>query len=306
MRLVLFIALLVAGSCVHAQPADTMIHEGNELVRFEQARALAVDPAGRLYVVDAGKDAVFIVSPQGQPLSTLGGPGGNEGAFYDPADIDPTNGLVWIVADAGNSRLQRFSRTSLFLSALPVQRVSRGEFDRAVQTVFNLGDESGVQEADGRPIAVISNTANEMFAIDAAQGYVLKWDAARRLERTIGGFGAGAGRLEDPVALALDDTYLYVADRGQRAIAVYDHLGGFVRLLAQRFAEDVRAITVAGGELWIVLPDRLLVYDAQGRLARTIDVRLSEPLVDVAPVGDRLYLLTPTRLLLQSARDSEQ
>ncbi len=288
--------LSMAAYAAAAQPADTLVAQATELARFREARALAVDPAGRLYVVDAGQDAVLQLDAGGRTLAVVGGPGSGEGEFDQPADVDPTNGLVLVVADAGNSRLQRFSRTFLPLESLPVARIDRFTPGAATRTA-HIGQQGSVAEADGRPVAVATSSANETFAVDAAQKIVLKWDASRRFERAVGGFDAGEGALVDPVALAADAQTLFVADRGQAAVLVYDLFGGYVRTLAPGRAADVQALNVAGGRLWIVLPRRILVYETRGRLLRTLDVDLGEPLVDALRFGDAAYLLTPTRLL---------
>lgn len=291
----LIVLFLGAAQLAVAQPADTVVTQAEVLARFSEARALAVDPSGKLYVVDAGKEAVLQFGPGGVLLASLGGPGAEAGQFDEPADIDPTNGLLWVVADAGNSRLQRFSNTFLHLDTLPVARIARFTPGATGRTV-PLGAEGGVEEADGRPIAVTTSNANEIFAIDEAQGLVLKWDASRRLERAIGGYDAGEGALVEPVALATDAASLYVADRGRAAVLVYDLFGGYVRTLAPGRLADVRALDVARDELWIVLPERLLVYETRGRLLRALDVHLGEPLVGVAHHKGATYLLTPTRL----------
>ncbi|MFB3133050.1 MAG: NHL repeat-containing protein [Rhodothermales bacterium] len=292
----LLILLLGIVHLAVAQPADTVVTQAGVMMLFDEARALAVDPSGKLYVVDAGKEAVLQLDSNGELLASLGGPGAEAGQFNEVADIDPTTGLIWVVADAGNSRLQRFSHTFLHLETLPVARISRFTPGATGRTV-PIGDEGGVEEADGRPIAVATSNANEIFAIDETQGLVVKWDASRRLERAIGGYDAGEGALVEPVALATDAASLFVADRGQAAVLIYDLFGGYIRTLAPGRATDVRALTVVRDELWIVLPERLLVYHTRGRLLRVLDVKLGEPLVDVAHYGGMTYLLTPTRLL---------
>ena len=296
MKHTILILILAVVPVAAAQPADTLVTEAEVLAQFDAARALGVDAAGTLFVVDAGKDAVLQLDPDGNLLASLGGPGVHEGQFDEPADIDPTNGLLWIVADAGNNRLQRFSRTFLHMETLPVARIDRFTPGVAGRTV-PVGEESGFEDADGRPIAVVTSNANEIFAIDEAQGLVLKWDASRRLERAIGSYDDGEGALVDPVALAVDAASLYVADRGQAAVLVYDLFGGFVRALAPGRADDVRAVTVTGHQLWIILPERILLYHTRGHLLRVLDVQLGESLVDAAHFNGITYLLTPTRLL---------
>ena len=287
--------LSACATLLQAQPADTMLADVEVLAYFDEARTLAIDAAGMLFVVDAGKNVVLQLDPDGQLISSLGGPGAEEGQFDAPSDFDPTNGLVWVVADAGNSRLQRFSHTFLHMETLPVARVER--FTPGIAARLDPVDDRLPGAADGRPIAVATSSSNELFAIEETQGVVLKWDASRRLERAIGGFEAGAGALVDPVALAVDATQLYVADRGQASVEVYDMFGGYVRSLAHGRAVGVSALTLTGDDLWIVLPSGILVYTRGGRLVHAVGVQLEEALVDAAPHDDQVYLLTAERLL---------
>ncbi|NBC16542.1 MAG: hypothetical protein GVY18_04400 [Bacteroidetes bacterium] len=293
--LVIGLALGVVGD-VRGQTPEVTAPPLRTIATFEEAQALARDGRGSLYVVDGGPNVVVQLDPDGTLLRTLGGSGTAPGAFYDPRDVDPTNGLVLVVADAGNGRLQRFSRQFVPLEVLPVVRVDRYVPEQAGQPIYSLGERGEVGTPEGRPIAVITNAADETFAVDAAQGIVLKWDPQRRLERAIGGYDAGDGTLSDPVALALDDRYLYVADRTEAGVAVYDHLGSFVRWIGRDQLVDVRALTVAEGQLWCVLPDRVRAYDATGRHRRELAIATEAPLVDVSVTEDVLYVLTSRRL----------
>ncbi len=293
-RLHIFLALTVAPVLVAgAQPADTVLTSFVEVARFEDARAMASDPAGNLFVADAGRDVVVKLDAGGRLLATLGGSGTAEGLFDEPSDVDATNGLAILVADAGNGRIQRFSRQFHFIEALPVG----DEYEPGGGQPTYLSRESDVRTPSrGRPVAVISSNTDETYALDAARNVVVKWDRTRRFDRIIGGPDDGPGMLVTPAALAVDEEHLYVADRGRAGVAVFDLFGGFIRMLAEGRAADVRSVAFAGGRLWIVLPGRLLVYESGARLERAIDVALDAPLVDVARAGEALYLLTPTRL----------
>ena len=269
--------------------ADTL-----EQVRFQEATDLEVDPRGRLYVADAGRDAIVILSSEGRQLAVLGGTGTRAGQFLDPVDVDPTNGQTLLVADAGNGRLQRFSEEQQYLESLPVGR--NFETDRTRRALDDGRDGSDVR-GDGRPIAVASSAGNHTFAIDEHAGTVLKWDEQRRPERVIGGGGQRVGRLKQPVALALEGSRrLYVADQGQEAVLVYDRFGTFERRLPTPPLPEVRALAFRRGRLWIVCPGRVFVWHATDRRLAEHPVDLPSPLVDVAPFADGVYLLTKTRL----------
>lgn len=276
-----------------AQPADTVLTALEEVARFEDARAIAADPAGHLFVADAGRDVLVKLDAGGRIVATFGGSGTAEGLFDDPSDVDATNGLAILVADAGNGRIQRFSRQFHFIEALPVG----DEYEPGGGQPSYLSRESDVRSpTGGRPIAVVSSNTDETFVVDEARNVVLKWDRTRRFDRIIGGPDDGPETLVTPVSLAVDERRLFVADQGRAGVAVYDLFGGGIRMVAEGRARDVSAVAFERDRLWIVLPGRVLVYDAALRLERVIEVRLDAPLVDVVPVGESLYLLTPTRL----------
>lgn len=294
--LLLVLLVSIGPRAGHAQNEAPEAYSLRHIASFEDARAVAADARGRLYVVDAGQNVVVQLTAEGDVLRTLGGSGTAPGALYDPRDVDPTNGLVLVVADAGNGRIQRFSRQFVPLEVLPVVRIDRYVPEQAGQPIYSLGERGEVGTPDGRPIAVVTSEADETFAIDAAQGLVLKWDRQRRLEQAIGGYDTGPGALIDPVGLAIDERYLYVADRGEGGIAVYDHLGAFVRWIGRGALPGVQAVTVVEGVLWIVLPDQLLTYTRSGRRAQEHRVDVAEELIDVAVLRSQVYVLTPRSL----------
>lgn len=280
MRVVL--ALLLASCCVtaRAQPGDTLAAVVPLPVTFSDARAVAADPLGRLFVADAGADVLVQVDPSGMVLATLGGPGTEPGTFDDPSDLDPTNGLTLLVADAGNGRVQRFSRHFAFLGAWQVE-----EAGRAAARVARAGL--------GRPVAVRAGVAGETLALDADARLVVRWDRAGRRMAALGDAHAGSGRLLDPVALAVDDEgRVFVADRGREAIVVFDALGAPAGVFLEGRARQVRALEWIEGRLWLVFAFELGVVHPQGQLERVVAVPLAEEMVDIAFLAGQLYLLT--------------
>jgi hypothetical protein len=293
------VGLLVAGAAAGgggpatAQPT-TRIAEADltTVANVRDGRAVAVDPSGTVYLAEAGRDAVRMYRPDGTLDRTLGGPGTEPGAFDMPSDVDPTNGLTLLVADAGNGRLQRFSEGLRFMEALPVggEAASGGP-------VFDGGAGGAGVRGDGRPVAVAASRTDETFVVDARQGAVLKWDARRRLVAVVGGFDEQAGALSEPVDLAVGGDRLYVADRGAQAVKAYDLFGTYVQSIRPGPLGGLVGLAFDGARLYVVCRGRIDVTDRDGRLRRRLQVDLSEPLVGAAPAGDRLYLLTETRLL---------
>lgn len=260
------------------------------LGRFEDAQALAVDPRGRLYVADAGRDIVEILNPEGERLDGIGGFGARPGEFDHPSDVDPTNGQLLLVADTYNGRIQRFSEEGQHLGALPIGRTDRAGGEG---WGFENRREGAPIRGNGRPIAVARGDDESIFVLDEHTQQLLKWTGLGGLEPLVG----GGGRLQEPVALAIGRSQqLYVADAGQKAVLVYDRFGTFRRRVPAPPLPNVRTLAAHRGRLHIVSADTVRVWDsAEGRVVEH-PVERTESLVDVAVTEAGVYLLTASRL----------
>ena len=294
----LLIAAWTAGNAatVQAQPRRIAEEDVDAIATFGEARALAADPAGLLYVADAQASTVVVLTPTGQIRQTVGGPGTQAGRFDGPADVDPTNGLSLWVADAGNGRLQHFSENLRFLESLPVGRIGPADGPQSRQPVFDVGRDGSDVRAEGEPVAVFSTTANELFAIDARQSTVLKWDAQRRPERVIGGFDARRGRLQQPVAIAMAKERLFVADRALDALLVYDRFGTYIETLRPVSLQAVQSLAVERDRLWVATATHVHALTPGGSVKKTYEVDLDAPVVDVVVQPSVMYLLTSATL----------
>ncbi len=290
----LLFVLMFGSEMVVAQPVDGTIERLQPIASFDEAVALDIDPTGVVYVVDAGAHALLRLEPDGTRIQQLGGPGEGEGQFDTPADIDVTNGLVLIVADAANGRVQRFSREFLFLESLTVDAGASEQQDvfgsePAYRQQSRDLDEAGT----GRPIGLVTADDNSMYILDEVENVVQLWDPQRNFVRSIGAYDQGDGSLVEPVALALSEAgSVFVADRGREAVVVYDAFGGFDRTMADGLAKDAQALFISDGLLLLVLPEKLLVYQARGLLEKTLKVNLGMEIKDVAIHNEDLYLLS--------------
>lgn len=294
---------LLLGGWVDPTPAiaqDEQTRSAPEpMARFGEAQALSVDPLGRLYVADAGRDVVVVLDEDGAVQEELGGSGTRAGEFDTPSDVDPTNGHTLLVADTRNGRIQRFSAERQYLEAVPVGEPSDSEDARRV---FDDGRDGAAVQGRGRPIAVASNSGDETYVLDERDAVVLKWDDRRQPERIVGGLASQDATLRAPVALALDGSRrLYVADAEQAAVFAYDGFGTFIERLPLPAVPDVRALTMHQGTLWIVCSERVLVWNRATESLTEHAVDLEAPLVDAARVEDRLYLLTSSRLVQRTS-----
>ena len=277
--------------------ADTTLSQFERIHTFEEARAVSVNPAHQLYVVDQGTHSIHLLDRDGVLLSELGGPGLSEGQFDEPADIDPTNGLILIVADAGNGRIQRFSSEFLFLEALPVGSYRRNEVSAFPNQPRYRQDQTSSEFDEGRPIAVQSTPSNELYFIDALQHVVVKMDRDRNVVAVIGTYDQGAGALDEPIAMTLGrQGGVFVLDRMRSAVLVYDAFGGYERTMGAGLCEEAVAIEGVEGSLLVALPDQVLLFRERGLLEFTMDIDVEGPIVDIHYYQHMLYVLTATAL----------
>ncbi|MDE2833029.1 MAG: hypothetical protein OXM02_00730 [Bacteroidota bacterium] len=267
-----------------AQEANLPYAELEFVAHVPNARRLASDAQGALYVV-TGREVIKL-DTSGAVQNVLGGSDADLGAFDEVVDIDPGEGLIWVVADAGQGRLMRFSRTLMHLESLPVPRADEVGFGLPSREE----PRSEVAPVAGRPVAVTVTPSGEVFAIEEDAQAVIKWDVSRRLERRIGHFGDAAGRLVEPVSLASDESYLYVADRGLERVQVYDLFGGFVRA----YPADAALVCVLpdGHDLVLVHADRIRVYSREGEFTHEIGLATALPVLSAAMSTGHIFLLS--------------
>jgi DNA-binding beta-propeller fold protein YncE len=71
-------------------------------------KGVAVDVAGRIYVVESYYDYLLVYDPEGRLLLPLGGTGNDAGQFYLPAGVWTDSSNRVFVADMFNSRVMAF------------------------------------------------------------------------------------------------------------------------------------------------------------------------------------------------------
>lgn len=266
---------ILASACAAPPVAEEYVAEGSVvLARFGDARALATDGIGRLYVVDAAAAEVVILDTTGTVIDRLGGT--EEQAFLDVADVDPTNGQAVFVADAGTGQIVRFTAEGRPAEAIPVPRLE------------DVTDPGRAGDGVGRPVAVAAGPGNVLYTIEVERGVVLRLDADRQLDRILGGPTSPVPLLS-PTALAVSGTgWLLVAD-GDRVV-VFDAFGAVVDTVSLNAVERV---SVAEGVELAITRTGVRELASGGDLA----FDLGEPLVDAAVAGPDVLLLTRTRLI---------
>jgi DNA-binding beta-propeller fold protein YncE len=178
-----------------------------------------VGPDGNLYVVNALKDEVIVLDPDGAIVRRWGQGGSTDGAFNflrDPSDWYSAIGGVAVapdgtvyVADTVNHRVQKFSSTGEFL-------MSWGSYG----------------EGDGQfldPIDVAVGPDGTVNVVDDVRSVVQRFSPDGKYLRTIGRPGSGDGEMANTGAVHVSsDGTLYNADWDNHRIQAFDAAGNFL------------------------------------------------------------------------------
>ncbi|MBL7977649.1 MAG: NHL repeat-containing protein [Bacteroidetes Order II. Incertae sedis bacterium] len=296
--LLLLWGLLYGGLPVIAQKPDTTISRAMVLTTFRDARALATDNKGNLFVTDVAKNLLFRLNADGKVLAQVGGTGSGDYQFDSPVDVDPTNGLDIYVADYGNRRVQHFSAEFRYLETFPL--VFETHTPRQIAGFFspNADYDNKLILSEGTPVALTVDAAKELFVADQEHAFVAKWDAQKRVQRFFGRYDAGDAALLDPVSMVVaPNGTLFIADRGRGDVMVFDAFGTFLRSFGSEQLAKLRGISLFGDRILVTGEQNLWVYQPDGKQLFNYALKFSEPIVDAVYAHRAVYLLTPTKLM---------
>ncbi len=221
---------------------------GTEPGQFDAPRGLAVDDRGTVTIADSGNDRLQRFSSSGNPIETIGEPGGGPGQLDRPVGVAVDRVGQLYVADAGNGRVQQLD--------------AEGGF---------------VREWTGFADLVDIDVDNDLvFALDAGTGQVARIDADGTVT-SFGGTGSGPGQLQGPTGLAVRSGLVVVADTGNARVVVFDVDGQHLRefpVPEWHDAGDGRPdVALDGsGTVWLTSPvtNSVLVYRDDGTVVGTV------------------------------------
>jgi sugar lactone lactonase YvrE len=186
--------------------------------------AMTVDANNNLWVVDRCPDdacvPVFQLSPQGRTLKNFGA-----GLFIEPhsATVD-RDGNLW-VADAQAKEGKGFQVTKFSPDG------------RVLLKLGKPGEGKGLKGLDtfDAPTGVVAASNGDIFVSEGHSGLaednsrIMKFSKDGRFIKTFATRGEGDGQLRSPHAIAIDSQdRLFVADRGNSRVVIYDKDGNFI------------------------------------------------------------------------------
>ena len=265
----------------------------DENLAFHMPSAVAVDAAGRLFVLDMGNHRVQQFGPDGSYLGTFGRQGQGPGEFYYPSWLDVDDRGFLYVADPNNQRIQVLTpdgkdhRTvkgleqgagsvfvgkggELLIGAPRVRFVMNPEEKKAAA----LPKLVRVLDAEGKPVRefgeprdfgdeLLNNGANEaILTVDRAGQAYLVFTVQNRIEK-----------------YAADGRLLWRADRELpysteiKEKGKIERQGGGVSIRMPRMNRCAAGAAVDGaGRLWVAALDRQLREEEQAGTAVTMSM----------------------------------
>jgi DNA-binding beta-propeller fold protein YncE len=184
-----------------------------------------------------------------------GGKGTGKGEFDSPMGIAVDSSGNILVADTGNGRIEKFSPTGTFVSAIGTKGSGHGQLggpngiaiDRAGNIyVAEVASNHRVQKlaSDGTFIAewkgpdlgfygprrIAIGPDDSVYVVDQGHTRIVKFNPDGRVLAVWGTKGNGDGQFDDPTSVAVDPTTnkVYVADPMNKRIQVFDSDGKFL------------------------------------------------------------------------------
>ena len=251
---------------------------------IERLSGIAVNTEGQIVVADAFGHYVYVFDKNGNRLRKTGGEGSNTGQFWYPNRISFLNENEVLIADCGNSRIQRFNfQTGTVVKSFGKFGEEKGELNNPVDVNVDDKERIVVTEWGNNRIQVMSKEGESIFT-----------------------FGDnGPEKLQYPNCCILNKNIFLVSDGGNHCIKAFDQSGTFLYKFGKEGNQDGQFTTPCG--LLIDGSNNLLVCDSgnsrvqqfslDGRFTGKSITHLSKPkVITKAPDG---------RILVSSHNDKK-
>ena len=206
---------------------------------IERLSGIAVNTEGQIVVADTFGHYVYVFDKNGNRLRKTGGEGSNTGQFWYPNRISFLKDNEVLIADCGNSRIQRFNfQTGTVVKNFGKFGEEKGELNNPVDVTVDDKEGIVVTEWGNNRIQVMSKEGESIFT-----------------------FGDnGPEKLQYPNCCILNKNIFLVSDGGNHCIKAFDQSGTFLYKFGKEGNQDGQFTTPYG--LLIDGSNNLLVCDS--------------------------------------------
>lgn len=259
--------------------AQTFVQSGL-IGAFRSANSLSVNPAGYIYVADAGSNELTKLDTLGKVIRSIGGYGWTESSFDNPSDVF-ANTLNVYVSDKNNNRVQLFDKDLNFLSQYSTQNSDNEKI------TFRY------------PTGSVVSTQGDLFILDSDNNRILKFNSGGDFQAAIGGYDAGTFSLMNPRQFTIANDHLLVID--SRFLFIFDLYGNGIKKIKLPFEPDninslFRNVCI-NDKSQIVLIDETDL-DSINIIPVNFISKIEEDIIDASYFNEKLYLLTKNYIMI--------
>jgi DNA-binding beta-propeller fold protein YncE len=221
-----------AGAAASSEPIETLVPEATLPGAFNNARGLAVDAEGNMYVADALNHRIVVLDASGNEVRTIGSLGRDDGQLNEPSGVALDDDGNIYVADTWNGRIVKFASDGSFLAAWgSTDTPFGGPFTDSVtgQTIQRYATDT-----DGDPLLNEQNPLGffgpravlvrdgRVYITDTGNSRVVVTDTDGNFIQQFGGFGQVLGQMSEPIGLGMDEQgRLFVGDTWNGRVQVF-------------------------------------------------------------------------------------
>ncbi len=273
---------------VALEPAATIGRQGAGEREFVHPTGIGWDSTMKeLYVADTGNDRIIRLDASGRFIAQYGGFGvafGDRGeeredSLSEPMDVCLGGFSNLYITDYNNNRVVEFDAYRKYVGPLYPKPTDRSQ-------------------RLNRPHGITVDRENAVWVVDGRADRVLKLTPSGAKLLELGGFGYSREQFHDPTQVAVtDDGKVFVADRGNKRIQVFDRLGHHIMEIKDGFQAPV-GVAIDPDGLLLIADERLdkigLYTDTGHPLARYSGLsktdRFRSP-TDFVALPDRVFVL---------------
>ncbi len=174
--------------------------------QFKNPRGLAVDAKGFIYIADYHNARIQKFAPDGSFVSMFGTKGEGEGEFKEPNSIVIDEAGNLIITDGLAHKMLKFDADGKFIK----------EWKKPTVDFYGARD-----------LAFGPN--KKLYIIDQGHTQVEVFDPAAESFSTWGSGGAGDGQFNEPTGIGIGGGMIFISDRDNHRIQVFDFEGKFIR-----------------------------------------------------------------------------
>lgn len=225
------IALDAKGNIYVTEPRDQQSvlifdRQGNFLRSFGVAKGpagIAVDAENRIYVGSKGTGSVAVYNPD---LSLALKLGAGDGEFKVPTSILVSKAGLVYVADNKANLIKVYNRDGSLAFSFGGWGKANGQFNAPL----GLAVDESKAELYVTDLGIFNDP--QYSNAPTAGARVQVFDLAGAFKRSFGAYGAGAGKINTPMAIALDAAgAVYIADTYQGVVQVFDGAGAAIETI---------------------------------------------------------------------------